>query len=618
MLKFLQKEYGDLDNHCQMTVLFLSLAVRSGHVCLSLRQSPAEWAAQLDLDIDSDSLPAEPVDRHLLLSSPICSESSGESPLRLIGDLIYLQRYYKYEKSVSLKIARLVTTEPFLIPANRAMKVLNELYPDGDMQGGEPDYQRLATQLAGIKPFLVISGGPGTGKTTTLARTLNFLLQISPVRLRIALAAPTGKAADRMSEAIRGELEGSEADPEILKQIPERAVTLHRLLYAAGRESLLPSAEPSTIPYDLIVIDESSMMDLTLLWRLFRACHPKCRFIFLGDRDQLSPVEAGDLFSEICRNSDNRFSPELGKLLGLSFSVPVKLTGPNQVLNDSIVVLERNYRYGNRSGIGKLSRAIRRGDGSEAAELLKKQPVSDLEHLEFGHSEKDYLFLYREVARRVESSSTCAPARLMKVWSESIILAALRNGPHGTVALNYWIEEKLFRERVIRPVGGWYNGRPIIITRNNYSLGLFNGDLGVCMKGEDGKYRVCFPSSGEELRQFPVHRIGEFEPAYVLTVHKSQGSEYDSVTLMLPPDHVPLLNRKLIYTAVTRSKNRFRLLGDLEIFSKAVERASPRYSAFRDLLLPAIATNGSDQEFQDQIPDRECSKRDGYSDSDHI
>lgn len=508
---------------------------------------------------------------------------------------------------------------------------LKKLYPEDER---EMDWQKTAVALSALQTFTIISGGPGTGKTTTVANLLTLRIRLSESPLRIALAAPTGKAAGRMAEALRRQWDRLKLTDDETGQIPEEAKTIHRLLSGTGQRGLLPSVRRRTLPYDLIVVDEASMIDLHLMYRLLSHLDEKTTLILLGDRNQLASVEAGSVFSDLCRKQENSFTPQTAKLLrqaGIESPLPVvpegespsdvrtkdahgatessdsavvSVTGTspgstdNSLRNshpgaagDSIIYLTKSYRYDETSGIGRLSEAVLSGDPGQQQNLF--QEYADLHHHPFQFSKTDVQQLMDDIYQDyLEASVLRQPEDLFAYWKQKMRLTVLRHGPSGSVRLNSFAEQQIMLKRPGLVRDGWYHGRPFIITQNDYALGVFNGDTGVCILTSDGDLEVHV-ESGTGVKVFVPGQLVHAEPAYFLTVHKSQGSEFDHVYLILPQNDTPILSRELIYTAISRARTSFHLAGEMELFLKGSGRRTQRYTGMGSMLNSPTLSSGS-------------------------
>ena len=581
LVAFLEREYGRLSEDMIQAVCLLSLMEGAGHSLLPISMPPETIADQLRLDEEGRAVLAlMRIRREMLLDSGLV-EVMGRGvddvkPLLLRGDELSFRRFFQYERDIEqwFRERSMTGTE---VDSHRVLEKLNELLPeDGD---DEVNWKRVALILSLHKPCLIISGGPGTGKTTTIASMIRLHQELTKNSLRIALAAPTGKAAGRMSESLRNVYdERGWRDDYIDELMSAEAFTLHRLLNQVQTRGLLPSTESRYLPYDLIIVDEASMIDLHLMHRLVRHTAPTTRLILLGDKDQLVSVEAGSVFSDVCTKQSNQFSDETCGLLAEYGIGGLERSDAPPVPGDMIVYLTKSYRFHEHSGIGSLASAIKTNE-SRRVELQKRFDASDrLAIVPFRYEKEDIAFFQNRFRERVQLMEHQAdPNEMIRMWKQEIWLTALRRGQTGSDQLNRMLEESYLSKASAFRRSGWYHGRYVMITQNDYTLGVFNGDTGVCVHMGDGSFRV-FIESGSDLKSFHPDRLKEYKPAYFLTVHKSQGSEFSHVRMVLPAEETPVLTKELLYTAVTRSRDQFTLHGDLAMFSDAIQRPAVRFT----------------------------------------
>lgn len=582
MLRFLEKEYGDLSDELRMCTVFLSLFIKAGHTCLPLDRSPQEWIEILGLDLENSSIfQGEKIKVSELKSSSIVGSSDDMKPLILTDNRLTFRRYRYYENIAGQWISINSSKKSTIGISVISVQILDDLFPTST---NELNWQKVAAALSLIKPFLIISGGPGTGKTTTVARILALHQKLSGEHLNIALAAPTGKAAGRMGEALNRELEKLDLSEEQLKNFPTEAKTVHRLLWGTESRELLPPIQKKMLHYDLIIIDEASMMDLSLMYRLVDHLSENTRLILLGDKDQLASVEAGAVFADLCRKSENGFLPEtIEKLkeLGIEEKLPKH---EESEISDSIVYLTKSYRFGETSGIGRLSDLVKHQNPQNEELHSVFESYSDLKHQPFNYQKEDIEHILGDLKQKIENCSQINnPEEMLEFWKQSVWLMVLRRGLTGTERLNRLIEERLASERMVSMGSGWYHGRPIMITQNDYNLGIFNGDMGVTIVDEDGSVWV-YVETGSEIRRFKPQRLSHFDPAYFLTVHKSQGSEFNHVNFLLPQNDTPILTKELIYTAITRARESFFLYGNLDLFEEGLSRKTMRFTGLGEML----------------------------------
>jgi exodeoxyribonuclease V alpha subunit len=561
-----------LDDNARPDVLLGACLVSQwasrGDVCLDLTRV----AGQPFFDMpDAAVLPPLDAWRSALLESPVVGRAGDYRPLVLDdAGRLYLYRYWNYERAVAADLLSRARTAPEGFDPDVLREGLARLFPP---LSGEMDWQKEAAAAAVSRRFCVISGGPGTGKTTTVIKILCLLIEQSKGGKppRIALAAPTGKASARLQEAIRAGKEGIDADPAIRANLPEETSTLHRLLGARPDSTQFRYHRDNPLPVDALIVDEASMIDLALLAKLLRALPPKARLILLGDKDQLASVEAGAVLGDICGGD-------------------TKPSGDASPLQGGIVLLQKSHRFGDQSGIGQLARAVRLGQAKEAVGLLGKGacdlhwqtpgPLAAIaRNIEAGF--RDYLLHIREGADA---------GAIFAAFNRFRVLCAHRAGPAGVESLNDRIIEVLERAGLLHPRQRWYAGRPVMITRNHPALGLFNGDIGIARPdpASENELKVFFESPDGGVRKFSAARLPDHETAFAMTVHKSQGSEFERVLFLMPETVSPVLTRELIYTAITRARREMTIVCSETVFAEAVRRRVERASGLRDALWTSL------------------------------
>jgi exodeoxyribonuclease V alpha subunit len=546
-----------------LAAALLSQLTSAGHVCLDL----AALAEQPVLD---GSVSAPPLDDWLaaLNEHPACGGADAYTPLTLDptgvssghGSRLYMRRYFDYEVAVATAWSRAAEQA---LPKSLEARVA-ALFP-APASGEDRQRDQRAAAIAALKnKRVLISGGPGTGKTTTLASILALLIEQSqiglsanlglfdpkPQQLKILLAAPTGKAAARMQDAIReakGRLPISDA---VRAAMPETAQTLHRLLGARpqGGGMVWRHDADNPLACDVLVVDEASMIDIALMARLLAALPPDARLILLGDRDQLASVDAGAVFADLC-------------------------TAGAATLNVS-------FRFSADSGIGKLAGLLRTGDDNGVLSLLKGLP-QDVQwspdasrHAVVAHAVQRYA----DFIARAKDPTT---GNIFDSFAAFRLLTPLRQGPLGVAALNAEIEKGLAARGLIPPRSHWYVGKPVMIASNDYALRLFNGDIGICVSDPDsGDLRIAFPAEAAQggLRLLAPARLPAHETAWAMTVHKSQGSEFDEAALVLPDEQSELITRELVYTAVTRARRSAAIWASETMLRAACQRRIVRHS----------------------------------------
>lgn len=680
LVRFMARHVADAPASVLLAAALASHQLGRGHVCLSLSRALAEPRATLSLpplehtqaqineasvtlpeaflaDVTVESWGEALAASSLVMVLAQADAPAGHLPLRplvLVGERLYLRRYWQAERAVAAGLrARMgpesgseseSSPEGKHVVSDALGARLRELFATNQPDPhGEPDWQKLACALALRQRLTVISGGPGTGKTTTVTRLL-ALLQAQALGegaddndgashhggdddkgesadqgerrpLEIRLVAPTGKAAARLSESIRGAVAKLGVSETVRAVIPREASTVHRLLGARPDSRHFRHHAGNPLALDLLVVDEASMVDLDLMAALLGALPPHARLILLGDKDQLASVEAGAVLGDLCEHAlPPRYSPELcaelSRLTGESLEgmvagrdIPSEAAGEvtsarHGRLGDHVVVLQKSYRFAADSGIGALARASNDGD-RQALRAAWKTGFSDIAWLSLNGPEDRALeqLIVNGYRPALEAVRDRRPAReVIDLLLEFQLLCALRKGPYGVDGLNARVARVLMRRGLIGDERGWYAGRPVMVTRNDRALGLYNGDVGITLPdpAAGGRLRVFFPieeeTAGEAsalevpsfhrgVRAVLPSRLEAVETVFAMTVHKSQGSEFRHVLFVLPEGANPILTRELVYTGITRAKSRVTLAGTRrETLEGAIERRVVRAS----------------------------------------
>ncbi|MFP3014131.1 MAG: exodeoxyribonuclease V subunit alpha [Arsenophonus sp.] len=513
-------------------------------------------------------------------------------PLVLSNNKLYFQRMWTDEGLVAnFFSSHLLET----IDEERLKSILSYLFKTSSSRMYMKCWQKIAVAIAATSRISVISGGPGTGKTTIVARLLATLVKLSNKKLIIQLSAPTGKSAARLTESLNNALLKLNLSQTERSVIPEQAKTIHRLLCAKINSQSLRYNKDNKLLLDVLIIDEASMIDLTIMARLIEALPKHTRVILLGDKDQLASVESGSVLSDICSFSEYGYSSkraaQLTKITGCDLSNFISDYGAE--IKNSICLLQNSYRYDAQSGIGRLATAINKGNIKDVEHILVKQEA-DISFYSIDSPEKyekliyDISICYRSYFNKIKEGRN--PQEILTTFNQFRLLAALREGLYGVVGLNNKLEELLHRNGHIRlskfSLSKHYEGRPIMITKNNLSLGLFNGDIGIILldRSENNGLMAYFQLPNGVVKKIQPSRLPQHETTFVMTVHKSQGSEFEHIALVLPPIFTSIVTKELIYTAITRAKDKLTIYANHYIFIKALMTPTLRRSGLTERL----------------------------------
>lgn len=580
-----------------LAAALVSRATANGDICLDLEAAAGCVLSEKRDSPDALICPPAGQWRETLFSNPAVGRPGDKCPLILDArNRLYLYRYWDYEKKLSDFITQRIQGVLAEIDYRALKKSVKDLFPEGEVP--TVNWQKIAAIIAVLKRFSVITGGPGSGKTYTVAAILALLLACTPGKKQnIVLAAPTGKAAARLGESIKQAKQHLNCSERIKNAIPDEVYTIHRLLKPIAGTPYFRHNAGNPLSADIVVIDEASMVDLALMSKLSQAVSPDARLLLVGDKDQLASVEAGSVLGDICDRQiihgfSQGFLKKIEKITRLDPGSSIHLSKEKPGLQDCITVLQKSYRFSAKSGIGGLSRAVNHGDAGAALALLESPSETSVKWIE-ARSDRS---LSRDLTRMLVDGyrkylMAEDPLSAMDDFGRFKILCALRNGPLGVNAINRLAEQVLSAEGLIpyHPTENkpWYPGRPVLITENDYNLGLFNGDIGITLPEQDSathELHVYFPIGTGVIRRFPTHRLSRHETVYAMTIHKSQGSEFDHVVLVLPDKDYPLLTRELIYTALTRARQSVSIWGTESVLRTAIKRKIERTSGLREAL----------------------------------
>ena len=586
LCRFLKEHHQEASEQVLLAACLVSYLFRQGDVCLLLEK----YASEPLFDEIEESTKVEAPELQLwkeaLQESRLVGKPGDFKPLILDGGRLYLHKLWHYERSLAEQLIKRSANEDSRVETDQLKDGLDRLFPGQTDEG--VDWQRVAAAASLRHQLSVISGGPGTGKTSTVVRIMALLLEQADGDrgLNIALSAPTGKAAARLKDSITSAKQDLNVNEEIRAAIPDETMTLHQLLGARRHSSSFRFDEDNPVPYDVVVVDEASMVDQALMSKLMNALLEDTRLILLGDKDQLASVEAGSVLGDICNLDQNQFTKEMVRWLAkLDLSVPKEfVTDGSQPLTDHIELLTKSYRFDRESGIAQLAESVNSGDFNRAIEVLESDTYSDVS-LTSVQEQSDFEDILNQTVisyvRNILESNSVDEA--LDVFERFCILSPHRRGPRGVEFLNRYVEKILQQQALIPKYERWYPGRPVIVNANDYTLRLHNGDTGICLPDKEGQLKVYFRHQGQ-VRGIAPGRLHNFSTAFALTVHKSQGSEFEEVFIVLPSSSSKVLSRELIYTAITRARTDITILGSQSILKQSISKKIQRSSGLKDQL----------------------------------
>ena len=570
-----------------------SLAVANGHAGFD----PAAPRQLVDAEIawpDAHAWMQALAASRFVATPASSSEEAEAAPLVLEHGLLYLRRYREYERRLALQLRRIAARVVPETAIERVAPLFATLFPAAH----EGDHQARAAALALRRALLLVTGGPGTGKTTTIAKLLAVRIAQANASqqptLRIALAAPTGRAADRMADSLRravAQMAAHGIEAAWLDALPAQASTLHRLLGTIPDSPRFRHHADNPLPFDVVVVDEASMIDLPLMTKLVEAIATGTRLVLLGDPDQLPSVEAGDVLAAILRAAGDGNgtaaddAEALHPLLGNLPAETIVKTPPT--FSGTRVHLHRGYRQSDALHLAPLAAAMREGDAVRALSLLRG---NELPGVHFHEDEGDPLHAWQEPLQRYWDALAAAqtPVHALALARRLRLLTAVREGPQGARNLNARIEELLGGATPRGGAPAHFHGRLLLITENSYRHRLFNGDVGICLREEgDGARSTTAWFPGDDPtnpRPFHPAALPAHESAFAMTVHKAQGSEFDEVWLQLPRRDNRVLSRELLYTGITRARHAVHVAGDAAVIEAALSRHASRWSGLAQRL----------------------------------
>jgi len=562
-----------------LAAALVSLWTERGHICLDLStiaNKPLAHIIQTDDVVyhSENNIICPPLSIWIkqLLASPVIGEPGERKPFVLDQKYrLYLYRYWEYEHKLIYYIRKHIKKK-FLINQEVLNEGLAKHFPHSDCS----DLQYQAAKMAVNQGMSIISGGPGTGKTTVVVKILALLYENYGPKYKIAIVAPTGKAAARLEKSIKDNKQNLACREDILSSIPEKTATIHRLLGSISNSPYFVHNENKNLDLDAVIVDEASMVDLPLMSKLFQALPISTRIILLGDRDQLASVAPGSVLGDLCE------------------SQPHFLTNNNKTIADCTVILKKSYRFHENSAIAKVSQLVNKGKGEKTFQYMAPMFTSSeiiWHDLPSSNTlENDLKAFILSGFQDYLNAKDVGDAN--HLFNKFRILCVLNNGPYGVHAINRLTERILYQQKWINPTMRWYHKQPIMITQNNYTLNLYNGDTGIIYQYYDpntkhSSLRAYFFESNGIIRHCIPARLSHCETVFAMTVHKSQGSEFDDVLLILPDHPSPILTRELIYTGITRAKKRVHIWGKQSIYSWAVKKRIRRTSGLKDAINPS-------------------------------
>ena len=506
--------------------------------------------------------------------------------------VLYLHKFWSQQKHCAERLLSRAGHLTSAVDLALLRDGLQRLFPDTDDPN---DLQKWAVACGICRKLLILSGGPGTGKTTTIVKLMALLLEQAEGRpLRVALAAPTGKAAQRVKGALARDRSSLNCREEIKQALPGEALTLHRLLESTGSGQSFRYNRDNPLPTDVLIIDEASMIDLAMMNRILDALPSTARLVLVGDRNQLASVEPGSVFGDLCVTASEGGYSSKTKQLARDLGMNAENSSCNEgrsPLSDCFVTLEKNHRFAEARGIASLCEGIQQGDISQAVDFLLKNQYDDVRWQPFPERAEQLhavlqAWLSSHLLSLFQADSVVAALAML---DRGIVLTPLRQGRFGVDGINRTIEELLRREKLIPAGEDCYRGQPIMVLRNDYRLQLFNGDVGVLWPDPDrsGELRAFFKDGQGDLRSYAISLLPSFGTAYAMTIHKSQGSEFERVQLLVPACSPGVINRELIYTAISRARKSVEIIADVDVLTAGLDRPMVRESALNKFILNA-------------------------------
>jgi exodeoxyribonuclease V alpha subunit len=573
LARFLNENFSEASELCLWLAILVNQEVYKGNVCLPLKE-----IAGSATELGWDDLPQHKQLIQAIANCPLIGGLKENKPLVFDDDRLYLNRMYHHEKDIANFLIGLSAQQGSFESAMR--QVVSELF-----NRSEPlDLQKLSAIVACTRQLCVISGGPGTGKTWTVSRILALLL-MQQNDVVIQLAAPTGKAAARLSQSMNALQSNTGLPANIQQRMPTKALTLHRLL-GIHRFTHRPSYDQEhPLNCDVLVLDEASMIDQQLMALICEALPGNCCLILLGDKDQLSSVEAGSVFADLCGDlMQTSFTPGQQIYFSQTWNMEIPRYSGKHALADNLIVLQKSHRFDDASGIGKLARLTREGNSEACIELLRQSMDVSVQWKSIREQQitQELLHVVEQHAGSIVFADHIEQA--FEKFHQNQILCAVWQGPAGVNSVNDTLDKWVMDKKGVEAEVEYYAGKPLMMTANAYQLNIHNGDIGIVWPDAEGKLKVWFEQGENGLRALSLSQCPAHVTAYAMTVHKSQGSEFTHVMMLLPQNDNPVLTRELFYTGISRASETVEIWGSEDIIRQTLARKTVRHSGLMERL----------------------------------
>lgn len=564
----------------------LSAKTRNGHVCLDIKKiNTNHYFKNKEININPKirklfQIKYKDKINILKKSNAVCNSKKLKKPLVLSKNKLYFQKMWIDEKIVANFFKQNSSCK---INKKKLKKILNEIFQFSKNK----NWQIIATIIAIINKITIISGGPGTGKTTIITYILYTLIKLNKKKIKIIIGAPTGKSAEKITQSLNKEIKKLKLN----KKIPQRAQTIHQILKFQPNQGNFFHNKKNPLIVDILILDEASMIGLSMMAKIIESINNHTKVILLGDKNQLPSIEPGFIFNNLCYFSKFKYSSKTAKKIQDITGYKIKNNKSNikNKIQDNICILKKNYRFKPKSEIGLLSHAINKCNINKIKKILNKKNknisfnnicnLDEYKNLVYKISKK-YKKYFNEIKKKKNKR------KILDYFNKYRVLVATKKKYFGTTQINKKIEDILYHKKYIKKINKScenYEGRPIIITENNYTLSIFNGETGIILK-EKNNFKAFFYKTNKSIKKIKVSCLPKHETAYSITVHKSQGSEFDHICLILPPIFDINIKKELIYTAITRAKKKITIYANLDIFIKTIMNKTQRCSGLIEKL----------------------------------